>query len=72
MNAQSNWKQGQQVVGTYCGQTYSGKINEATRPTPDYNNMIFCVTLDEPITVFGEKRERIEIWTNGSDTIEGV
>jgi hypothetical protein len=64
MNANSTWKQNQSVSGLYCGQTYQGKINNNTRPTPDYRNVIFSITLDAPITVFGATRETIEVWTN--------
>lgn len=64
------WEQGQQVTGIYFGQPYSVKINDNTRPTPDGKNIIFGVTLDDPIIVYGATRQRIEVFTNHiSDTI---
>jgi hypothetical protein len=61
MTADSYWKQGQKVTGFYCGKAFTGVINNNTRPTPDGRNVIFGVTLDSPIEVFGQMRERIEI-----------
>jgi hypothetical protein len=61
MTADSYWNQGQRVKGFYCGKGFSGVINENTRPTPDGKNVIFGVTLDSPIEIFGQIRERIEI-----------
>lgn len=67
--SKSTFNQGQDVIGIYCGKHFTGKLNEFCRPTPDYENMIFAITLDYPIEVYGEKREAIEIWTNDSNTL---
>lgn len=55
------WEQGQMVTGIYFGQPYSGTINNNTRATPDGKNIIFGVTLFDPITVFGSIRHNIQI-----------
>lgn len=70
MESSATWNRGDQVVGTYCGVAFQGAINKSTRPTPDYRNVIFGVTLKQPITVYGEERQRIEVWTNSADSIE--
>lgn len=67
--AKTEFTQGQNVIGVYCGKHFTGKINENSRPTPDYKNMIFCITLDFPITVYGQERTKIEVWTNDSNTL---
>ena len=67
LNAKSTWKQNQQVFGRYCDIPYSGKINNDTRPTADGRNVIFGITLDAEITVFGQKRTRISVYSNRSD-----
>jgi len=74
--AGSTFQQGQSVIGMYCDVPYQGKINNDTRPTPDGKNIIFGVTLDNPILVFGQQRTRISVWSNrsdyGSDTISAI
>ena len=67
--AKSQFQQGQTVTGVYCGKNFAGVLNDNCRPTPDGRNMIFGVTLAAPIEVYGQSRERVEIWTNGSDTL---
>lgn len=59
----TNWRAGQQVAGSYCGISYTGRISEG-RNTPDYRNWILEVDLDQPITVYGSDRIRLSIWTN--------
>lgn len=51
------------VVGVYCGKNYSGFIVDS-RSTPDGRNAVFNIVLDQPIEVYGKKREKIEHWTN--------
>ena len=62
----SHWKQGERVTGMYCGHAYAGRIGAGTRPTPDYRNVIFAVLLDNPIVVYGQLREYIEVHTNSA------
>ena len=64
LTSKSQWHQGDKVDGLYCGVEFSGIINGNTRPTPDYKNVIFCVTLDNPIEVYGHLNSTIEVWTN--------
>jgi hypothetical protein len=56
------FKIGTPVSGHYFDQNYSGTVVEY-RPTPDYNNDIFTIQLDSPITVYGWERDRIEIYS---------
>ena len=63
------WHQGQRVYGVYCGFPYQGRLNEDCRPTPDHKNTIYSVTLTDPIMIYGSMRTRVEIWSNGNDTI---
>ena len=60
------WFKGQKCYGTYCGKSFSGTLNDNCRPTPDFKNIIFGVTLDEEIEVFGNKKTRLEIETNST------
>ncbi len=62
----NEWKTGQAVRGIYHGQPYEGVLTSDTRPTPDCRNMIFTVSLSKPITVYGQPRKRLEVWTNAS------
>ncbi len=64
MSALSHYKVGERVFGLYMGVPFSGELNAYCRPTHDYKNMIFCVTLDNVIGVFGKDRTTIEVWTN--------
>lgn len=64
LDSKSQWKVGDSVSGEYFFVSFSGKLNGSTRPTPDYRNVIFCIDLDQEITVFGLSRKRIEIWSN--------
>lgn len=58
-----SWTDGQTVRGQYCGQKYRGKLDSSnSRLTPDGSRFIFAVTLDQPINVYGQPRERIEVW----------
>jgi hypothetical protein len=56
--AEKSW-----VVGIYCGKHYSGRIVDS-RSTPDGRNAIFNIVLDAPIEVYGQKRDKVEHWTN--------
>lgn len=67
--AKSTWERGQRAIGVYCGKHFDGVINENTRATPDGRNVIFGVTLDNPITIYGKTRNRVEVWTNSTDVI---
>lgn len=58
------WKQGQRCYGVYHGIEFTGCINEDTRPTVDYRNTQFCVTLDNPFTLYGNERTTVCIVTN--------
>jgi hypothetical protein len=64
MNKLSHWQLGERVRGLYMGVPFSGELNAYCRPTHDYKNMIFCVTLDKVIGVFGRDRTTVEVWTN--------
>lgn len=44
-----------------CQRALSKAINNNTRATPDGKNIIFGVTLFDPITVFGSIRHNIQI-----------
>ena len=67
------WKDGQIVAGQYCGVSYRGAINSSTsRLTPDGMNFIFAIELQFPIHVYGQPRTNIEVWGNGSDTLEAA
>lgn len=61
-------KYGDKVSGVYCFEPYKGKLI-GVRPVPRGSAAIFTVELDAPIVVFGQQRTKIEIWTNGSDTM---
>lgn len=63
----SHWVLGERVQGQYMGIPFTGELNAYCRPTHDYKNVIFCVTLDKIIGVFGKDRTTIEIWTNHTD-----
>ena len=67
--ANSEWKQGQDVIGVYHGKHFTGKIGSETRPTVDGRNVQFQILLDSPISVYGTLRERIMIETNSSDVL---
>lgn len=67
MSALSHWKLGERVRGVYMGVPFTGELNAYTRPTHDYRNVIFCVTLDEVIGVFGKDRTTVEVWSNHTD-----
>jgi len=67
LKADSSFKEGMRVKGVYFGQEYRGLINSETRPTPDYKNMQFCVTLDSEIVVFGKTRQLITVITNNEN-----
>lgn len=67
MNKLSHWIVGERVDGLYMGVPYSGALNAYCRPTPDYKNVIYCVTLDAVMSVFGRDRTLLEIWTNHLD-----
>lgn len=67
MNELSHWKEGDRVYGLYMGVGYKGALNCDCRPTVDYNHVIYSVTLDKEIRVFGHDRTRLEIWTNHLD-----
>jgi len=60
------FKIGTPVSGQYFDQNYSGTVIEY-RPTPDFNNDIFTILLDNPITVYGSTRRRIEIHSNSDN-----
>ena len=64
MSKLSHWQLGERVRGLYMGVPFSGELNAYCRPTHDYKNMIFCVTLDKVIGVFGRDRTTVEVWTN--------
>ena len=64
MSKLSHWKLGERVIGRYMGVEFAGELNAHSRPTHDYKNMIFCVTLDKIIGVFGKDRTTVEVWTN--------
>ena len=68
LNKLSHWKRGERVRGLYMGVPFSGELNAYCRPTHDYKNVIFCVTLDEVIGVFGRDRTTVEVWTNHMDS----
>lgn len=73
MKAQfKTWNNDQKVTGLYMGKVaYTGTINDKrSRPTPDGRSFIFVVDLASPITVYGQERNRVEIWENSDDTIE--
>ena len=61
--AKSTFVQGQAVSGVYCNVPFTGKLNQFCRPTPDYRNMIYSITLDTPIMVYGQERTEIEFST---------
>ena len=68
--AKSGYRDSQNCLGVYCGKSFTGQlVASRCRPTPDYKNMIFTVELDQAIEVFGEQRNRVEIWTNDSNTL---
>ena len=64
MSKLSHWQLGERVNGLYMGVPFSGELNAYCRPTHDYKNIIFCVTLDKVIGVFGRDRTTVEVWTN--------
>jgi hypothetical protein len=70
----NNWFDGQKVQGQYCGIQYTGTIvgqgEYGTRNTPDYKNWIYAIVLDSPIEVFGQTREKLEIWSNGTNSCD--
>lgn len=65
--ATSTFKVGQRVIGKYCGRTYTGALNHKTHASVDGRNIIFNITLDESIVVFGTERTTIEIDTTEKD-----
>jgi hypothetical protein len=65
----SQWKQNQAVKGVYCNIEYSGKIDNRTRDTPCGKQLIFGITLDKPIFVYGSERLTLEIQTNEINTV---
>ena len=67
--AKSEWKQGQQVIGVYCGKHFDGTLNDNCRATPDGRNVIFGITLGAQIEVYGQPRERIEIQSGDFNTL---
>jgi hypothetical protein len=67
MIATSEWAKRQQVSGVYHGQEFTGQITEDSHPTADYRNMVFCVALDAPVTVYGLERNQVEVWTNDKE-----
>ena len=69
MNPLSHWQQNEAVKGVYFGHPFTGTLTDATRPTPDYKNMIFVVWLDAPLTIYGKVRQVIEVWTHSNDVI---
>jgi hypothetical protein len=50
------------VTGTYCGFGFSGKITERRCHSMN-SSLIYTVTLDQPIEVFGDTREVIAVTT---------
>lgn len=64
------WRTGDRVSGVYCDVAFTGRLMDSSRPTPDYKNILFVVSLDQPIRVFGNDRDVIEIQTNSSNHIE--
>lgn len=67
INIGDKWHDGQQVMGTYCGISFSGRIQDGDQPycsrrTPHGRGFIFVVALDSPIVVFGQERYHVEIW----------
>ena len=67
--AKSTWKSGQKVSGVYMGKSFSGVLSDSTRPTPDYKNVQFVVTLDNPVIVFGTKRDSVTCITGTNDVV---
>ena len=63
----SMWKVGDKCHGVYHGIKFTGYINDDTRPTPDYRNVMFNVTLDKPITLYGNKRTTVQIESNNPE-----
>ena len=63
MDKLSHWIVGESVTGVYCGVQFSGTLTAYCRPTPDYKRVIFDVLLDSPITVFGQTRNSVEVWS---------
>jgi len=67
LTVKSSWKIGEPVRGSYYSKLFTGVLNDLTRPTPDYKNMMFCITLTSEFELFGTKRnigESIYIHTN--------
>ena len=65
--AKTTWKSGQKCHGTYHDIKFTGVINDNTRPTPDYRNIMFHVTLDEDIVVYGRARTTLCIETHSNE-----
>lgn len=63
MTTMTQWNHNQPVKGSYCGYAFTGTITDS-RWTPDRRNIIFSIALDRPISVFGQERTAIEIWSN--------
>jgi hypothetical protein len=60
-------RSGQNVTGVYCFEPYKGKILGVR--SVGGKTAVFTVELQSPIIVFGQQRNRIEIWSNGNDVI---
>jgi hypothetical protein len=64
-----SWQAGQQVTGNYYGVSFTGTIDEGTRPnTANWQEMIIFITLDNPITVLGATRDDVCIYVGKDGT----
>jgi hypothetical protein len=59
LNKKSIWKVGDKVDGVYFGISFTGTLNDNTRPCPGHSRIQFEVDLDKPLTLFGSTRSTI-------------